>query len=51
MAYTSDTALGLDFTAAAVPELATWMMTILGLGAIGDVMRYRSRQAIRSSFN
>lgn len=36
--------------AAAVPEPGTWLMMILGLGAIGLAMRQRSRTSARVSF-
>jgi hypothetical protein len=33
------------FAPAGVPEASNWMMMILGFGAIGGAMRYRSRGA------
>ncbi len=34
-----------DVTAAAVPEPATWLMTILGFGSIGAALRHPRRRA------
>lgn len=38
------------YSTGAVPEPATWGMMILGLGAIGGVMRRRNQQSVRYHF-
>jgi hypothetical protein len=39
----SDTAVGLAITVSPVPDPATWVMLVLGFGAIGAAMRSRSK--------
>lgn len=47
---TNNMGLNVSLFASAVPEPGTWMLMILGLGAVGFAMRRRQRTAVRFQF-